>query len=224
MVGGEFDRDHGGGERGLRDAGEISGHAEQYHGGRVGAGEQAGDVAAQSRADGEGRREDAAGDTGPLFGVLKFMGNIASSWAGIPGGIFSPALAVGAGLGGNIASLLPGADTSTVVLLGMAAYLSGVTQAPLTAAVISIELTANHMMALPIMAACLLARAISGIVCRVPVYKALADVLIVQYEAERLRREAEATPDYSPNPEASLADIAPHDGTPHAGSDERPLP
>jgi H+/Cl- antiporter ClcA len=159
-------------------------------------------------------------DTGPLFGVLKFLGNIASSWAGIPGGIFSPALAVGAGLGGNIASLLPGADTSAVVLLGMAAYLSGVTQAPLTAAVISIELTANHMMALPIMAACLLARAVSGIVCRVPVYKALADVLIVQYEVERLRRDGEATGDASVVPDFMVVPDIPDVPEPSVKPDE----
>lgn len=127
---------------------------------------------------------DGHPDSGPFFGVLKFLGNVASAWAGIPGGIFSPALAVGAGLGGNIASLLPSADTQAVVLLGMAAYLAGVTQAPLTAVVISLELTANRQMALPIMAACLLARAVSGVVCRVPVYKALADVLIAQHEAD----------------------------------------
>ena len=133
------------------------------------------------------------GDTGPFFGVLKFFGNIASSWAGIPGGIFSPALAVGAGLGGNIASLMPGADHAAIVLLGMAAYLSGVTQSPLTAAVISLELTANRQMALPIMAACLLARAVSALVCRVPVYKALANELVTQYEEERARRESPVT-------------------------------
>jgi H+/Cl- antiporter ClcA len=129
------------------------------------------------------------GDTGPWFGVLKFLGNIASSWAGIPGGIFSPALAVGAGLGGNISALLPGADPSAVVLLGMAAYLAGVTQSPLTAAVISLELTANRQMALPILAACLLARAVSSLICRVPVYRKLADNLIAQYEEERARRQ-----------------------------------
>jgi len=123
--------------------------------------------------------------TGPLFGVLKFLGNIASSWAGIPGGIFSPALAVGAGLGENVAHLLPGANTQAVVLLGMAAYLSGVTQAPLTASVISLELTANHAMALPILAACLLARAVSSVLCPVPVYKALANALIDAHEASK---------------------------------------
>jgi H+/Cl- antiporter ClcA len=124
------------------------------------------------------------------YGLLKFLGNIASFWAGIPGGIFSPALSVGAGFGANISALLPGTDPSAVVLLAMAAYLAGVTQAPLTAAVISMELTANQQMALPIMAACLLARASSSLVCRKPVYRALADNLIDAYEKVRSDTEA----------------------------------
>lgn len=131
------------------------------------------------------------GDTVAAFGALKFLGNIASFWAGIPGGIFSPALAVGAGLGNNIAPLIPGADGSAVVLLAMAAYLSGVTQAPLTATVISMELTANQQMALPIMATCLLARLVSSLVCHKPVYKALADQLIEAYEREKAARAAD---------------------------------
>ncbi|WP_431637955.1 chloride channel protein [Dyella sp. KULCS107] len=129
-------------------------------------------------------------DTVQGFGALKFLGNIASYWAGIPGGIFSPALAVGAGLGNNISALMPGTDPSAVVLLAMAAYLSGVTQAPLTATVISMELTANQQMALPIMAACLLARAVSTLVCRKPVYHALADRLVAGYQQELERHAA----------------------------------
>ncbi|HEX7816898.1 chloride channel protein [Dyella sp.] len=128
------------------------------------------------------------------FGALKFLGNIASYWAGIPGGIFSPALAVGAGLGNNLVPLMPGVDPASVILLAMAAYLSGVTQAPLTATVISMELTANQQMALPIMATCLLARATSSLVCRKPVYKALADRLIDEYE----RRKLADTPVHAP--------------------------
>ncbi|MGB0134455.1 chloride channel protein [Dokdonella sp.] len=121
-------------------------------------------------------------DTVESFGLLKFCANVASYWAGIPGGIFSPALAVGAGIGANLAAFLPQANPSAVVLLGMAAYLAGVTQAPLTAAVISMELTANQQMILPIMAACLLARASSALVCRKPVYRALAETLIESRE------------------------------------------
>jgi len=143
---------------------------------------------AQAKAILEGQHETVSS-----FGALKFLGNIASYWAGIPGGIFSPALAVGAGLGDNIAALVPGADASAVVLLAMAAYLSGVTQAPLTATVISMELTANQQMALPIMATCLLARAASSLLCRKPVYRALADRLIEGYELELARREAVAS-------------------------------
>jgi H+/Cl- antiporter ClcA len=143
---------------------------------------------AQAKALLEGHSDTVAG-----FGALKFLGNIASYWAGIPGGIFSPALAVGAGLGNNIAAWMPGVDPASVILLAMAAYLSGVTQAPLTATVISMELTANQQMALPIMATCLLARATSTLVCRKPVYKALADKLIHDFE-QRKAAEAAATP------------------------------
>ena len=127
--------------------------------------------------------------TGSGYGVLKLMGNIASYWAGIPGGIFSPALAVGAGFGNNIAALLPGSDPSAVVLLGMAAYLAGVTQAPLTAAVISLELTANQQMAIPILAVCLIARGASALVCPKPVYKALAERLIENAGVAETRKD-----------------------------------
>ncbi len=43
------------------------------------------------------------------FGVLKLLATVASSVSGIPGGIFAPSLAVGAGLGADMAWLLPGA-------------------------------------------------------------------------------------------------------------------
>jgi H+/Cl- antiporter ClcA len=116
------------------------------------------------------------------FGILKFCANTVSYWAGIPGGIFSPALAVGAGIGHNLAPLIPGAQPSAVVLLGMAGYLSGVTQAPLTSAIISMELTDNREMVIPILAVCLLARAASSLVVRTPVYKVLANRLVDEFE------------------------------------------
>jgi H+/Cl- antiporter ClcA len=130
---------------------------------------------------------------GHAFGFVKLLANVVSYWAGIPGGIFSPALAVGAGLGHNIALLLPHAPEAAVVLLGMSAYLSGVTGAPLTSAVIAMELTNNQDMVIPIMAACLLARAAASIFCPTPVYKDFAERLIQDFERQQaLRTEAEA--------------------------------
>jgi H+/Cl- antiporter ClcA len=134
------------------------------------------------------------------FGLLKLGANILSYWAGIPGGIFSPALAVGAGMGNTLSALLPGTDATAVVLLGMGAFLSGVTQAPLTSAVISLELTANQSMAIPIMAVCLLARAISSLVAPIPVYRALALRLISEYEAQRATAETAVHPKNSEHP------------------------
>ncbi|HEY2395765.1 MAG TPA: chloride channel protein [Rudaea sp.] len=118
------------------------------------------------------------------FGVDKWLANVVSYAAGIPGGIFSPALAVGAGVGANLAAWLPHTDPTAVILLGMSAYLAGVTQAPLTSAVISMELTDNHDFVLPIMAACLLGRTFSSLVCRTPVYRALAQRLVRDRERQ----------------------------------------
>jgi H+/Cl- antiporter ClcA len=111
---------------------------------------------------------------GHEFGLVKFAANLVSYVAGIPGGLFSPALAVGAGFGHNLAALLPGVDPTAVVLLGMCGYLTGVTQAPLTSAVITMEMTDNNSMLLPILATVLIARGASALLCRQPVYKALA--------------------------------------------------
>lgn len=114
----------------------------------------------------------------PWFGLAKFAANILSYAAGIPGGIFSPALAVGAGIGQNLASILPHTDATVVALLAMAAYLAGVTQAPLTAAVITLELTDDHALVLPIATACLLGRSFSTLFCPVPIYRTLASLLV----------------------------------------------
>ena len=145
--------------------------------------------------------QEAAITPGQTFGIAKLFANVFSYWAGLPGGIFSPALAVGAGLGHNIAYFLPNVPAGTVVLLGMSAYLSGVTGAPLTSAVIAMELTDNQDMVIPIMAACLLARAAASLFSPTPVYKDFAERMVQDFErqraahaerAERARLEAEA--------------------------------
>jgi H+/Cl- antiporter ClcA len=120
----------------------------------------------------------------PWFGVCKWLANAVSYAAGIPGGIFSPALAVGAGIGANLAPWLPHTPVTAVILLGMSAYLAGVTQAPLTSAVISTELIDNHDFVLPIMGACLLGRTFSSLVCKTPIYRAFSQRLLQEREAQ----------------------------------------
>jgi H+/Cl- antiporter ClcA len=108
------------------------------------------------------------------FFALKFLATVVSYVSGIPGGIFAPSLAVGAGLGRTIAHWLPAAPAGSVVLLGMVAYFSGVVQAPITAAVIVMEMTDNQDMMIPLMTTSLLATGVSRLVCRRPLYGTLA--------------------------------------------------
>jgi len=108
------------------------------------------------------------------FGLLKFAATTLSTISGIPGGIFSPSLAVGAGLGADAARLFPGAPLGPIMLLGMVSYFAGVVQAPITAFVIVTEMTDNHAMVLPLMAAALIAYATSRLICREGIYHALS--------------------------------------------------
>ena len=109
------------------------------------------------------------------YGLFKLLATVVSYVSGIPGGIFAPSLAVGAGFGANLAALLPYAPAGAVIILGMVAYFAGVVQAPITAFVIVMEMTDNHAMVLPLMATALLASATSRLICRKPLYKALAE-------------------------------------------------
>ncbi|WP_342711845.1 chloride channel protein [Bradyrhizobium sp. B124] len=108
------------------------------------------------------------------FSVWKFLATTFASISGMPGGIFAPSLAVGAGLGSNIAPLFHGAPLAAIMLLGMVSYFAGVVQAPITAFVIVTEMTDNHAMVVPLMAAALIAHASSRLICKEGVYHALA--------------------------------------------------
>jgi len=118
-------------------------------------------------------------DSGVLpwyFGISKMLATILTSMSGITGGIFAPSLAVGAGIGDNVADLFPNMAThSATVLLVMAAYLSGVTRAPVTSFIIMMEMTDSHQMLVPLMTASVIASAVSKMICPTPLYHKLAE-------------------------------------------------
>lgn len=108
------------------------------------------------------------------FGPGKFIATLLSTVAGLPGGIFSPSLATGAGVGNLLCLLFPNDPRGAVVLLGMAAYFTGVVRAPLTAVIIIVEATASRGMILPLFASALIADASGRLVCKEKLYHALA--------------------------------------------------
>lgn len=138
----------------------------------------------------EGREELPAG-----YGLLKMLATVVSYASGIPGGIFAPSLAVGAGFGLNAAQLMPYAPHGAVVLLAMVGYFSGVVRAPITAFVIVIEMTDNHNMVLPLMAAALIASGASRLVCPRPLYKTLADAFLAKAVVPEPEENTKKPPD-----------------------------
>ena len=107
-----------------------------------------------------------------IYAPLKFLATTISSIAGLPGGIFSPSLSIGAGLGADLSFLFPGVPIGVIILLGMVSYFTGVVQAPITAFVIVMEMTDNHQMMLPLMACALIANGSSKLLCKEGVYHA----------------------------------------------------
>jgi H+/Cl- antiporter ClcA len=126
---------------------------------------------APARALVEGARLDL------WFGPAKFLASILTTLSGTPGGIFSPSLAVGAGLG-NVVAPFFSAPSSAIVLLGMAGYFVGVVRAPITAVIILMETTASRSMILPLFATALIADAVASLVCRERIYHGLSRAFV----------------------------------------------
>jgi H+/Cl- antiporter ClcA len=124
-------------------------------------------------------------DLAASFAPLKFIANTASTLSGIPGGLFSPSLSVGAGLGSLVAKMLGAHAVGAIVLLGMTAYFAGVVQAPITAAVIIGEMSNDTGMRLPLLVAALIGYGVSRIFQRESLYHALARNFLARQQAPK---------------------------------------
>lgn len=128
------------------------------------------------------------------FPLLKFVATLASYLTGVPGGIFSPSLSTGAGLGADLAPLFPNVMPAAVIILGMVGYFTGVTQAPMTGAVIVMEMVDDHALILPILGTAFFAALASRLVCRQPIYLAMAQGFMPRSAGSPVADKAAAAP------------------------------
>lgn len=143
---------------------------------------------------------DGVHEAQPLYVFLKFIATWLTIWAGVPGGLFAPALAIGASLGNDLATLIQYANPATLIALGMVGFLAAVTQAPLTSFIIVMEMVDGHALVLSLMACALVASGISRLIC-VPLYSALAQLQLKRLSTSDNLNEAEpiAQPPEKPN-------------------------
>ena len=114
--------------------------------------------------------------------IFRMIGPALSSTSGGAGGIFAPALSAGASIGSVISGwihLSPN-ETNVVILAGMVAFLTGITRAPFTSAIIVLEMTDRHSLIFHLMLAGMVSSLISLMVSR----KSLYDSLKISYLEE----------------------------------------
>ncbi|MDR6462408.1 chloride channel protein [Chryseobacterium sediminis] len=119
--------------------------------------------------------------------VLRMLGPALSFTSGGAGGIFAPALTAGASIGSVISGaihLTPN-ETNVVVLAGMVAFLTGITRAPFTSAIIVLEMTDRHSLIFHLMLAGMVSSIASILVSRHSLY----DVLKINFLAELRQKD-----------------------------------
>ena len=96
--------------------------------------------------------------------ILKSLSWSFSLGSNTAGGILAPLLMIGGALGAALGHLMPIMTTGAWVLVGMCAVLSAAIGAPLTSAMLALELTHNGGLMLPVLLSCVAAYAVSVLV------------------------------------------------------------
>ena len=150
---------------------------------------------------------EGAENTPLLYVLFKLIATWLSTWSGVPAGLFAPSLAIGAGLGSDVAVITQYPHAATLIALGMAGFLAAVTQAPLTAFIIVMEMVDGHAMVLSLMACALIASAVSRLLSR-PLYATLAEMQLLRIPRAEVQALEQATDHVSSEEKES------HEGAP----------
>ena len=95
--------------------------------------------------------------------ITRFVATLATYFSGMPGGIFAPSLAVGTAVGVDLSQWIGlSLDAHAWIALCMVAFLAAVTQSPITAAIIVMEMVNGHQMVISLMAVAFLSKTISA--------------------------------------------------------------
>jgi H+/Cl- antiporter ClcA len=127
----------------------------------------------------------------PLF---RMLGPALSFTSGGAGGIFAPALSAGASFGAFFSGIidLQSNETNVVILAGMVAFLTGITRAPFTSAILVLEMTDRHSLIFYLMLAGMASSLISMLVSRNSLYDTLKQTYLAELSstpAAKMRKQ-----------------------------------
>ena len=123
--------------------------------------------------------------------LLRMIGPALSFTSGGAGGIFAPALSAGASIGSVISGwihLSPN-ETNVVILGGMVAFLTGITRAPFTSAIIVLEMTDRHSLIFHLMLAGMVSSLISVMVSKKSLYDLLKNSYLEEIRSDHAQKK-----------------------------------
>ena len=115
-----------------------------------------------------------------LLLVLKLVATSTSYGSGNAGGIFGPALFIGAMLGGSVGqvahTLMPDhtGNAGAYALVGMGAAFAGIVRTPMTSVIMIFEVTRDYTIIVPLMIANMCSYVLAQKLQRLPIYEALS--------------------------------------------------
>ncbi len=131
------------------------------------------------------------------YPLVKWLAMVLSYITGLPGGLFSPSLSIGAGFGQWVSQWFGQYPQSALVAICMVGYLAAVTQSPLTSFVIVMEMINGGGLVIPLMATALISSRVANVFTP-PLYEALAEQKYFAPLQEK--KTPDAAPEQGPPP------------------------
>lgn len=108
------------------------------------------------------------------FLLMKYFSTLTSLTSTIPGGLFMPAISIGASIGSESTAIITAIDSQVVIIMAIIAYLSGTIRTPLTASFVVLEMTATIHLIIPALMVAYIASYASTFIKKDPLYETLA--------------------------------------------------
>jgi len=109
---------------------------------------------------------------------LKMAATLFTYASGVPTGLFTPSLGIGAILSQILVPIVPATmNFHIIIILMMAAYLCGVLQAPLTVCILIMEITGQDSLLLPLIATTIVSNYTANALLKIPLYESLMNLM-----------------------------------------------